>query len=245
MFTVDGDVAQASEVLSGKPVLIERGAFRPVTNVTLEMLDSATRQLAQDPRIDTAGLVAVMEMTLNNLTSERVIDHQDFLSRVDALRAIGKTVIISNYTRYDRVSSYLRKYTDNWIVMVMGAPTLCEVFDEKYYTELEGGLLEGLGRLFRGRVKLLVYPTKTGAQKSVIDAETLEVAPQSQPLYAYLRQNGQIEAIREFREDQLHVYPGAVLAKIRAGTKDWEKMVPSVVVRIIKERRLFGYVPAE
>jgi hypothetical protein len=41
MFTAEGEVVQPSEVLSGKPVVIERGAFRPVTNVTKEMLDSA------------------------------------------------------------------------------------------------------------------------------------------------------------------------------------------------------------
>ncbi|MGH9664875.1 MAG: TonB-dependent receptor, partial [Bryobacteraceae bacterium] len=114
-----------------------------------------------------------------------------------------------------------------------------------YYTDLEGGILEGLGRLFRGQVKLLVHPTKSGATEALIDAATLEVSPQSQPLYAYLRQNGQIEAIREFHEDQLHIYPDAVLAQIRSGTSKWEKLVPPPVAQLIKGRRLFGYVPAQ
>ena len=41
-----------------------------------------------------------------------------------------------------------------------GFPTLREIFHEKYYGELEGGILEGLGRMFSGKVKLYVYPTK-------------------------------------------------------------------------------------
>src|ERR1019366_1470746 len=146
MFTAGGEVVQPAEVLYNKPVMIERGSFRPVTNVTLEMLDRAVRQLQQDcpPAQD---LVAIMEMTLNNLMSEQAIDHQDFLARVDILGALGKIVMISNYTRFDKVTSYLRHYTQNWIGMAMGVPTLREVFEEKYYTEMEGGILEGLGRL--------------------------------------------------------------------------------------------------
>ena len=133
MFTADGEVVEPAEVLYKKPVMIERGSFRPVTNVTLEMLDRAVRQLQQDSP-DAQDLVAIMEMTLNNLMSEQAIDHQDFLARVDILGALGKMVVISNYTRFDRVTSYLRRYTQNWIGMAMGVPTLREVFEEKYYT---------------------------------------------------------------------------------------------------------------
>ena len=33
-----------------------------------------------------------------------------------------------------------------------------EIFDEKYYLNLEGGILEALGRMFKGALKLYVYP---------------------------------------------------------------------------------------
>src|ERR1041385_3201775 len=38
MFTESGEVVQTAEVLAQKPVMIERGSFRPLTNVTREML---------------------------------------------------------------------------------------------------------------------------------------------------------------------------------------------------------------
>src|SRR5579862_4512036 len=161
MFTVDGEVEQASEVISGKSVLLERGTFRPVTNVTREMLDSALAQLKQDPQAKPGDLAVLMEMTLNNLLSGKVVDHQDFLARVDTLGALGKMVMISNHTRFDQVISYVRKYTQERISLVLGAPTLIEIFNEKYYADVAGGLLEGLGRLFRGGVTLYVYPMKT------------------------------------------------------------------------------------
>jgi hypothetical protein len=240
MFTADGEVVEPAEVLYNKPVMIERGSFRPVTNVTLEMLDRAVRQLQQDcpPAQD---LVAIMEMTLNNLMSEQAIDHQDFLARVDILGALGKIVMISNYTRFDKVTSYLRHYTQNWIGMAMGVPTLREVFEEKYYTEMEGGILEGLGRLLQGRVKLFIYPTRETDAGELTTSDRLDVKPELSHLYRHLVENGYIASIREFDPGELHVTPGAVLAGIQSGDPSWEKLVPPQAAAVIKQKGLFGY----
>jgi len=246
MFTAGGEVVQPAEVLYKKPVLIERGSFRPVTNVTLEMLDRAVRQLQQDsaPAPHDSDLVAIMEMTLNNLMSERVIDHQDFLARVDILGALGKMVMVSNYTRFDSVSSYLRQYTQNWIGMAMGVPTLREIFEEKYYSDLAGGILEALGSLFNGRVKLLVYPTResgTGGTDGLISADKLAVKPELQHLYNYLAGNGFIESIRDFHPGELEVTPPDVLGMIQSGDPAWEKLVPPQAADVIRQKGLFGY----
>ena len=243
MFTADGEVVEPAEVLYNKPVMIERGSFRPVTNVTLEMLDRAVRQLQQDcpPAQD---LVAIMEMTLNNLMSEQAIDHQDFLARVDILGALGKIVMISNYTRFDKVTSYLRHYTQNWIGMAMGVPTLREVFEEKYYTEMEGGILEGLGRLLQGRVKLFIYPTRETDAGELTTSDRLDVKPELSHLYRHLVENGYIASIREFDPGELHVTPGAVLAGIQSGDASWEKLVPPQAAAVIKQKGLFGYRPS-
>jgi hypothetical protein len=240
MFTAAGEVVQPAEVLYNKPVMIERGSFRPVTNVTLAMLDRAARQLQQDfaPITD---LVAIMEMTLNNLMSDETIDHQDFLARVDILAALGNMVMISNYTRFDRVTSYLRHYTQNCIGMAMGVPTLREVLDEKYYTELDGGILEGLGRLFQGCVKLFVYPTRETDAGELTTSDQLQLTPDLNHLYQHLVENGYLQSIREFDPGELHVTPGAVLAGIQSGDPGWEKLVPPRASAVIKQKGLFGY----
>lgn len=243
MFTAQGEVVQPSEVLSLKPVLIERGSFRPVTNVTLAMLDHAVRQLQLDST-SVQDLAIIMEMTLNNLMSEQVIDHQDFLARVDILGALGKMVMISNYTTFDRVTTYLRQYTQNWIGMVAGIPTLREILSEKYYAGLEGGILEGLGKLFRGHVKLFAYPTRERGNENLTTAVSLDLSHKLQHLYQYLVDNGFIECIRDFDEAGLHLMPGAVLAKIRSGDRTWENLVPSTAVAMIKTNKLFGYTEA-
>ena len=182
-----------------------------------------------------------MEMTLSNLVTEHRIDHGDFLARASMLNALGITVMVSNYDRFDLVTSYLRRYTKEAIVMVMGAPTLVGIFDETYYAGLPGGILEGLGRLFQGDTTLYVYPMKAAPDAPVVDAVSLPLAPLSRRLYWYLLESGQIQPVREFREEQLHVYPDDVLAKIQSGDATWESMVPPAVAEIIRSRGLFGY----
>lgn len=242
MFSADGEVVQPSETLSQRPVLIERGSFRPITKVVRDVIDRAREQLQDDCQLSNPAVL--MEMTLNNLTSGRSIDHQDFLARVDILGALGYLVMISNYTTFDRVTQYLRNYTREQIGMAVGIPTLRQIFEEKYYAELNGGLLEGLGRLFNGAVKLLVYPTVEPDSGNLTTVETLQVAGKITNLYLYLRQNGFIESMRRFDALHLQLRPGEVLAKMQAGDPAWESMVPLQAVQLIKERGLFGYSAA-
>ncbi len=41
-------------------------------------------------------------------------------------------------------------------------PNVYELFDEKYYTQLPGGILENFGRLFKNDLKIYVYPLQRG-----------------------------------------------------------------------------------
>ena len=172
-------------------------------------------------------VVELMEMTLHNLTDEGQIDYEDFLDRVDILGALGKTVLISNYLEYHRLASYLFGYTKKMIGIVMGVPTLKELFDEKYYADLDGGILESFGRLFKNDLKLYVYPLQDPATGAIITAGNLRVAPHLRHLYAYLLENHSIQSIRDYNEKYLPMFSRQTLAKIRAGDPAWEAEVPS------------------
>ena len=239
MFLSNGEVVQPAEVLHNRPVLIERGSFRPVTNVTLNMLDVALSQLRTAPDRPSEEPSVLMEMTLNNLLSGPTIDHQDFLARAAILCALDKTVMISNYTRFDRVTTYLRQYTQNCIALVVGIPTLRGIFEEQYYEELQGGILEGLGRLFRGTVKLFAYPTLSPTGDLETAAE-MEISPKLKHLYDYLFENGFIQPVHQFSTEQLDINPGIVLKMIQSGDASWENFVPAAAADIIKRDRLFG-----
>jgi hypothetical protein len=241
MFTADGEVVQAAELLYKKAILVERGSFRPVTNTTLDMLQCAQAQFIQEPNVQGEEVIVLFEMTMKNLVTESGIDHQDFLARVDLLGTLGKTVLISNFGEYYRLAQYLFRYTKKMVGIVMGIPSLREIFDEKYYTDLEGGILESFGRLFKNALKLYVYPQRDAATGSIVTANNLRVAPHLRHLYSYLLENHFIHAIQEYDEACLPILSRDVLARMKSGDAAWEKMVPPKVADIIKERKLLGY----
>jgi hypothetical protein len=242
MFTAAGEVVQPSEVLYRKPVLISRGRFRPITNIGLDMLNSAAERFRKLPGVE-ADPVTIMGMTLQDLDTGHGIDRRDFLDRADILGTLGKTVMVSNFRRFDTATGLLRRYTQQWLGFVMGVPTLRKVFDEQYYTSLPGGILEGLGRLFQGNVRLYVHPTRNRAGE-LATSTTLAVDRHLQHLLDYLRERGWIEAIEDFNMRQLDIFPEEVLAKIQKGTPGWEQYLPPQAAEVIKQRELFGYRPA-
>jgi len=241
VFTADGHVVEPAEVLYHKPVLIERGSFRPVTTVTSDMLKCALAQMQAEPDMKGQETVILMEMTLRNLLATGpAIDHTDFLARVDTLSVLGRTVMISNYSRFHNVVAYLRRYTQSRIGTALGVPTLVELFDEKYYHDLEGGVLEAIGRLFNGAVKLYIYPWKNKHNGELVTAENIKVPEHMRHLYAHLLANGFLESIRGAMPRNLEFRPADVLALIQKGDATWETMVPAPVVEIIKKNKLFG-----
>jgi hypothetical protein len=241
LFSPDGDVLEPAELLYGSPVLIERGSFRPVTTVTMDMLTRSLARMSQEPDMRGREPVVLMEMTLRNLQSlgEQVV-HEDFLARVDVLRALGRMVMVTNYSRFHNVTTYLRRYTPERVGMVTGIPTLAQILDERHYADLAGGLLEALGRLLAGSVKVYVYPWRNTTTGELVSAGSFAVPPRLGHLFAYLRENGFIEALDAPADAELSVMPRQVLAMIQAGDPAWERFVPREVVGVIKEKRLFG-----
>jgi hypothetical protein len=221
-------------------VLVQRGSFRPITNPMLEMMERAQEQFTQEESLQGETPIVILEMTLRQLQVGDAIDSRDFLDRVDMLSALGKPVLISNFLRYHRLVTYLWRYTQRPIGLPLGLVRLRDIMDEKFYTDLPGGLMESLGQLFRQGVKLYAYPSldRTGKLTTV---ETLEVAPHLKHLYAHLVDNGCVEDIRNYNPKGLSIYSGDVLNKIQNGDPSWENLVPPPVAQVIKAKKLFGY----
>ena len=241
MFTADGETVVAGEVLYKKPVLVERGSFRPLTNPMLDMLERAQEQFLREESLKGEPPVVITEMTLRQLQVDDVINHRDFLDRVDTLGALGKTVLISSFLRYHRLVMYLSKHTQKTIGLPLGLVRWRDVMDESFYTDLEGGLMELLGQLFKNGAKLYVYPSLDRKTGRLITVENMDVAPHLRHLYAHLVENRFVENIRNYNPDYLKIYSGDVLAKIKAGDPSWEKLVPAPIAQVIKTKRLFGW----
>jgi hypothetical protein len=243
MFDPKGAVLQPAEVLYKKNVLVERGSFKPVCHVNIDMLRAARESFTRDLGDDQSQVVELMELTMRNLREEGgEIDRGDFLARADMLAASGKTVIISDYFEYYRLAAYLNRHIKQGkIAITMGAASLRELFDEKYYTALEGGILESFGRLFKNELRLYIYPLLDQKTDELITAQNLQVAPGLRNLYAYLLENGSIRQLENVNRDYLRIFSRDALRKIRSGDASWEAMVPPEVAAVIKKRRFLGY----
>jgi hypothetical protein len=241
MFRADGETVQPAEVFYKKALLVERGSFRPVTYATNDMLDGACRVFLQQSNCSKDDLAVLMEMTLENLLAGGQLNHADFLARVDILRALGRNVLISRFAEYYRLAGYLFRYTNQPIGLVMGVPSLIEIFNEKYYTNLEGGILEALGRMFKGGLKLYVYPMIDEASGKIVSATQVKVARNLRYLFRYLIDNQYVQEITDYHSEYLRIHPPDVLGKLQSGDSNWERMVPPEVVHLIKKREFFGY----
>jgi hypothetical protein len=241
MFKADGETVQPAEVFYKKAILVERGSFRPATYATNDMLDGARRVFLAQSGCSEDDLIVLMEITLEHLLAGGQLDHADFLARVDILGALGRTVLISRFREYYRLAGYLFRYTSKPIGLVMGLPSLIEIFNEKYYTNLEGGILEALGRMFKGGLKLYVYPMIDEGTGKIVTATQVKVARNLRSLFRYLIDNQYVQEIKDYHPDYLRIHPSDVLAKLQSGDSTWERMVPPEVVHLIKKREFFGY----
>jgi hypothetical protein len=241
MFTADGEAIQWAEALYNKPVMVQRGSFRPVTKASLDVLERGLEQFLEEPELKGDHPQVLMEMTLRHLTSDHGIDTADFLQRAETLRALGKTVLVSNFRRFHRLAAYLSRYTNRPLGIALGASNLKEIFDETFYNESEGGMLGGLGQLFKNPARLYVYPHQDLSSGKLITADNYPVAAHLRHLYTHLLENRYIQGIRRYDADLARIRRREVIAGIQAGDHAWEKLVPPTIVEIIKRDGLFGY----
>ena len=123
----------------------------------------------------------------------------------------------------------------------MGVPSLIELFDEKFYTQLPGGILESFGRLFKNDLRIYVYPLQRTLEEELQTVDNLEVEPSLRPLYDYLAMRGSFVPLDNFRPEYLGIFSRDVLKRIAGSDSTWESMVPGAVADLIKQKAFFGY----
>jgi hypothetical protein len=243
MFGPDREVLQPSEVLRKKAILVERGSFRPPTHVNLDMLETARAKFEADPAVAGKPVLALTEITMRNLLAGGdSVDRRDFLARAELLAACGMTTLITDYFDYYRLAAYLAQRTTERIGIVMGVPSLIDLFDEKNHAQLPGGILESFGRLFKNDLRLYVYPLLRGSGEDLCTVANVQVRDELQPLYDYLHGRGSFIDLDNYKPEYLPIFSRDVLRRIAAQDDSWEAMVPEDVAQLIKRRTFFGYV---
>ena len=243
LFTAQGEVVQPAEVLYQRPILVERGRFRPVNLLTMDLLDKALEQFRAEPELIGEEPVVLMELTLRDLHPQQGIDKQDFLDRVDILGVLGKTVLISNHGPYYGLVEDFSRYTQKKVGIALGVPALLDILDDKHYEGLCGGTLEAVGRLFADNVRMYVYPRWDQESGQLITAENVQVPNRVRHLYKHLLENRYIVPIERTNPECRGIDSDQVLRQILAGDSSWDCKVPPKVAEEIKQKRLFGWTP--
>ncbi|MFY0652928.1 MAG: TonB-dependent receptor [Cyclobacteriaceae bacterium] len=242
MFDQTGKVQQPSEALYKKNILVLRGRFRPVTYVTVDMFLTSLKEFKKYTQAEKQDIMVLSELTLNDLTSEGEIDEADFLDRVDLLCSLNQTVLISNYPEHYKLSTYLNQFTRNaHVAFILGMNNLARLFDEQYYENLKGGIMEAFGKLFLKNVKLLVYPSLDESGNKIETTKNFNPPGHLTQLYNYLVDKGAIQDIPNAKTENLDIISDDVLNLIRQGDTGWEKYVPVKVSESIKQKCMFDY----
>ena len=242
MFGPDGNNILPAAILYKKNILALRGSFRPVTQVNMDMYEKSLKIFTEENKVDVANTLVIFEITLSNLRSDGEIDERDFMDRAELLCSLGQTVMISNFQEYYKVVEYFSNYTKARMGLAMGVNNLVDIFDEKYYRHLSGGILEAFGKLFYRDLKVYLFPMKD-ENGVVINSENLKVHPRMKELYKFFKFNGKVIDITEFDEDHLDIFSREVLKMINKGKAGWEEMLPVGIAELIKDNNLFGYDP--
>lgn len=242
MFSPEGHNILPAAILYKKNILALRGSFRPVTSVNIDMYEKSLKMFLEENRVEKENTLVIFEITLSNLRSEGEIDERDFMDRAELLCSLGQTVMISNFQEYYKVVEYFANYTKARMGLAMGVNNLVEIFDEKYYRHMSGGILEAFGKLFYRDLKVFLYPM-LGENDEIINSENLKVHPRMKELYKFFAYNGKVVDIEDVDVKSLKIFSREVLKMICNNTPGWEDMLPEGISELIKEHQLFSYNP--
>jgi len=240
MFRPDGSIVVPSEMLYKKNILTIRGSFKPVTRLNVDMIEQGYASFRELPDVNADNTVVLAEISLNDQQGvDLMVPESDLIARMRLLNSLGYSVLISSYTRYFSLRAYFRQYTKKQIGIVLGMINVKEIFDEDRYEGMEGGMLEGFGKLFPDNTRLFVYP-ELGDNDEVNDFTTITVPEHLRFLYQHLLENKYIFGIDCSDKELLRIYSRDILRQLPDGRGAWEDMLPGDIAERIIRNKLFG-----
>ncbi len=242
LFAPNGEVLHASDALFRQSVLVQRGTYRPVTKSDVGIIEKVQAQFQKHPLMGGKPVKVLFEITINSISGQSsLISDEDFLHRIDALAAMGYEVLLSNFRLFYQMKYFLRECTNQAIGIVVGASLLEKMFDENFYQELPGGILEGMSRMFDEKTRVFVFPHRTAT--TCATAQIFHPAAHLEHLYQHLFINGWIADVLNCEDVDTSIHSSDVRAMLESGNPKWKTLVPDKVRQLIEERQIFGFRP--
>jgi hypothetical protein len=212
VFDGSGNVVEPSSMLRKRPALIMRGTFGRTELLDPGLFESAKQQLLAEGARFEREPVAAVEMTTTHVTRAAVFSPAEMLQLIRELTP-PCPAIVSNFPETYLLTRYLRRYSTEPLRFVMSIAAAAKIMHERFYQDLPGTLLEGLGKLLATNVRLYVAPMPREFFLAAVRDESGHVAirrtatdlvglddliPQApaRHLLEYLRASGRITALK-------------------------------------------------
>ncbi|MEK9517692.1 MAG: TonB-dependent receptor, partial [Flavobacteriaceae bacterium] len=241
MFNPKGNNILPARVLYKKNILVLRGSFRPVTKVNIDMFKKSYDIFIKEQNVDENKTEVIFEITLSNLTSQGEIDESDFMDRAKLLCSLGHTVMISDFKEYYKMVDYLSEYTKEQIGLTMGVSNFVEIFDEQYYKDVKGGILEAFGKMFHNNLKVYLYPMKHPETGEIVNSNNLKLHPRMKDFYKFFKYNGKVVDIFDYESEYLSIFSREILTNIKEGKNGWKNQLPEGIAEMIMKNKMFGW----
>lgn len=230
----EGKVQNASDALFGKDILVQRAFYNPVTNTHIDVMDKGTKHFSKEYGTKANDVVNLFEFTLNNRIKNTKISVSEALQKVKMISSLKKPVLVSSFSLFYKLKEHLRSMSDKPLGIVIGATHLEKLFDEKFYFDLPGGILEGMGKLVDSKTHLYIYPHKT--ELLCLQVRSFRPKPAIKHIYSHLLENNLIQDIAGCDEIQEYVHSDDILNLIKKKDNRWKKLVPESVQSIYMEQ---------
>ena len=120
----------------------------------------------------------------------------------------------------------------------MGVSNFVEIFDEHYYEDLGGGILEAFGKMFYNNLKVYLYPMKND-KGDIINSTNLKLHPRMKDFYKFFKYNGKVIDIFDYEESYLDIFSRKIYNRFATGNQLGEHL-PEGIAELIKKNNMFG-----
>ncbi len=233
-----GEVMQVTDCFFNKPIIVQRGTFRPITNINLEIISKGTDQINKEKEPGALEPFPLLEMSLrHDVHGDKKFSLDDYLFRAKTIGAVGYYTLISNFDLFYQVKNYLRESTNKKVAIVVGASQLEMIFNEDFYKD-HGGVFKALGNLFDENTQVFVFPFKD--DKICLTSKSFNPNLPLVHLYKHLTGNQYIVDIAGCDDLDTSIHSKEVRSLLRAGNKHWMELVPQPVCDLIIKHNYFS-----
>ncbi len=226
-----GNLQNPGDYLFEKSLLIQRGAYNPVTNTHLDIFNRGLEHFKKEYGLKSQDILAVFELILDNRIKGSKLTPEDALHRLKMINALGIPALITRFTLFYQVKEFVRLSTSKPLGIVISAAYLEKLFDVNFYLDLSGGLLEGLGKLLGRFSRIYIYPHKT----SEICIMTKSFFPKTdvKNIYNHFVENKNIQDIAGCDQINEYIHSDQVNKLIKKKDSAWKKLVPEKIHSLV------------